>query len=70
MSYLSFRIKPIIAESIGATVSGAGAVTAWQQQFDYWFRQFGTLVAVIAGLATIWTIIRKGRRRRPTLSLD
>lgn len=52
------RLKVLVVELVGTAVAGAGAITAQQAQFDYWFRQFGTLVAIVAGGATIYRIFR------------
>lgn len=55
------RLKPLVNEIFGTGIAGLGALTARQEQFEYWFRNFGTLVAVVAGTLTIYRIIRPAK---------
>lgn len=53
------HLKDHLTHIAGASTSILGTLTANMEHFDYWFRQFGTLVAVCVGVATIWSIFRK-----------
>ena len=55
MSHDHFRDSVINA--VGAGLSALGAISARQEQFDFWFRQMGTGVAITAGLITITRIM-------------
>ena len=46
----------------GSITSLLGAVTANMEHFDFWFRQFGTLIAVTVGIATLASIYKKRNR--------
>lgn len=56
---LLMRLKYHATELFGSLASALGAITSRQVEFDYWFRQLGTAVALIAGLFTVAVIIRK-----------
>ena len=52
------RVRVLAVELIGTATAAAGAITAHQQQLEFWLRQAGTLVAILAGLATIYRVFR------------
>lgn len=39
--------------------SGLGAITAWQEHIDWFFRVGASVAAIIAGALTIASLIRK-----------
>ncbi len=53
------RLKYHAFELLGTLTSTMGAITARMEDFEYWLRQFGTLVAIVAGAATIFAVLRK-----------
>ena len=48
-----------ISEGLGASVSLMATITAWQVEIEFWLRVSATLVAIAAGLVTIWSAMRK-----------
>lgn len=54
---MSPKLHPIY--DLLAVVSGAGAITAWQEQIDWWLRVGASVVAIIAGLAALRAQMRK-----------
>lgn len=52
----------IVAGASGAT-SLIGAITARQEQFDFWFRQCGTAVAILAGGFSILYVIHNWNKK-------
>ena len=53
------RLKVYSTEILGTVASGTGAITARQEQFEWWLRNTGTAVAPIAAALTIVVILRK-----------
>jgi hypothetical protein len=45
-----------------------GAITASQQQFEWWFRNIGTAIAIIGGILAIYRFFRPAKKR--DVSLD
>lgn len=52
------RLKSHAGELIGTALAGTGAYTSFQANFDFWFRQLGTAVAVVAGGLTALAVLR------------
>lgn len=57
----SARVRYFLPEIFGSTVSGGGAVTAWQEQTQWTISVLAGLVGLIAGLLTIRSLIKKER---------
>lgn len=46
-------------EAFASSISLLAAITAWQEQVEFWLRITATLVAITAGLVTITMALRK-----------
>jgi len=55
-----------LAGGLSAIGSMLATITAWQEQLEYWLRVGASLVALIAGLISIYYYIR--HRVPPTLA--
>lgn len=52
------RLKAHAGEIAGTTTSALGVITARQDEFEWWFRQCGTAIAIIAGILTIRSLLK------------
>lgn len=50
---------PLLASASSASLSLLATITAWQSQVEFWLRIAATLVAIIAGLVSIYVALRK-----------
>ena len=56
--------KQHIHELGGFAISAVGAITANQESIEWGLRCGASLVAIIAGAATVWSIFRKNREAK------
>lgn len=59
----SYSLRNFLYEATGASVSAVGAITARQEELEFWLRQTGTVVAIIAGLLTILSCVKNLRKK-------
>ena len=52
-------IRSHALELIGTGASFIGAITARMENFEYWLRNLGLAVALVAGVLTIFSVLRK-----------
>ena len=52
-------IRSHALELIGTGASFIGAITARMENFEYWLRNLGLAVALVAGVLTILSVLRK-----------
>lgn len=52
-----------IGQLFGTLTSGAGAVASWQTQIDWLFRVGASATAIIVGLLTIRSLLKKDRKK-------
>lgn len=52
-------IRSHALELIGTGASFIGAITARMENFEYWLRNLGLAVALVAGVLTILSVFRK-----------
>jgi len=58
ISVLFPRLKVLGLELLGTITAATGAITAQQQQFEWWLRQAGAIVAILSGMAVIYRVFR------------
>lgn len=56
-------MRSFFPEIGGSSASLMGAITANQEQFEFWLRIAGTSVAIIAGTLTIISLLRNWKRK-------
>lgn len=59
MNRMSQNLKSHLSEIGGTGISTIGVITAYQQEIEFWLRCGASLVAIIAGLLTIRSLIKK-----------
>ena len=59
LGLLPQRTRELIPEVLGTVVSGGGALTSWQVQTQWAFSVLAAIVALVSGILTIRSIIRK-----------
>jgi hypothetical protein len=52
-----------ISQFLGAATSGVGAVASWQTQIDWLFRVGASATAILVGVMTIRSLLRKERKK-------
>ena len=52
-------IRSHALELIGTGASFIGAITARMENFEYWLRNLGLAVALVAGVLTLFSVLRK-----------
>ncbi len=57
----STRLHPVA--DLLAVLSGSATITAWQTQLDWTLRVLAAIVAIIAGVVTIWQRLKKKPER-------
>ena len=53
------NLKAHLGHFLGTVTSSAGALTAWQTHVDWLMRVGASAVAILAGLLTIRSLLRK-----------
>jgi hypothetical protein len=53
------RMRSLLPEITGSTVSMAGPIAVTMADVEMWLRVSGYVVGLIAGLLTIWSLVKK-----------
>lgn len=62
------RIKNHLTELVGATTSLLGAIAAWQEQLDWALRCAASVIAIVAGVASLYAFFRNRNKNNRVVS--